>query len=153
MKKAFENTVFFKEAHDIIKKGENVYICPTGNSMLPVLRGGKDKIQLFPYCLNELKKGTVVFFQYKNHYMVHRIMGEKDGIYCIQGDGNLAKELVKVDDIIAVMRYIYRPNGKIIDCNNNSCYRFYVNCWIALRPIRRYLLWLYKLPQRIKTKM
>ena len=151
-KKTFANAEYFKEAHDIVKNGENVYICPTGNSMLPFLHGGKDKIQLFPYRPDELKKGTVVFFKHTNLYAVHRIIDIKNGIYYIQGDGNLTKELVEKDDIIAIMKYIYRPNGKIVDCNN-AWYRFYTRCWVVLRPIRRQLLWLYKLPKRVRKRI
>ena len=152
MKRTISNADFFKEAHDFVKNGKNVYICPTGNSMLPFLHGGKDKIQLSPYRPDELKKGTVVFFKYKNQYAVHRIISEKNGVFNIQGDGNLTKEWVEKDAIIAVMKYICRPNGKVIDCNN-FWYRFCTNCWIALRPIRKQLLWLYKLPRRIKRKV
>lgn len=72
--------------------------------------------------------------------MVHRYIG-RDGDYCLMlGDGNLARvERVKRNDVLGLLRYIYRSDGFVQDCTDPRWLRWGA-LWYRLRPLRRFLL-------------
>jgi hypothetical protein len=140
----------FSETKKFLAKGENVIMRGCGNSMNPYLRSGKDVVVLSSFREEDLHSGNIVLFSYLGRYLLHRIIGQKDGYYVIQGDGVCKNaEKVLLQDIIAVVRTIIRPDGKEVSAQSFGA-RLYWQCWRRLRPFRRYLLWiLRKLFKRI----
>ena len=67
---------------------------------------------LIPYDKKEpLKLWSCVFYQWKGHYMIHRLVGFQDGRYWMMGDGNLVQmEIVEESDILGVLQTIYRKH-------------------------------------------
>ena len=138
--KSLPNRIFFAQAEEQIRQGNNVLIRPEGNSMVPMLRGGSDVVELAPVKPENIKRGTVVFYNYRGNYMIHRIMKVgKDGLCDILGDGNIRPEMVPSADIIAVMRSIRHADGRTIGCDSPG-WKFRSWLWMTLRPVRRYIL-------------
>ncbi|GHT65396.1 hypothetical protein AGMMS50239_25070 [Bacteroidia bacterium] len=134
----------FSEAKGFLSKGESVIMRGCGNSMNPYLRAGTDAVILSPYHPEDLQAGVIVLFFYHGRYLLHRITGQLDEYFVMQGDGVCKNtEIVPVRDILAVVRTIVRHNGKEVSVQSPEA-RLYWQCWRRLRPFRRYLLWLWR---------
>lgn len=135
--------------NEMIQSGRKAVIPVTGNSMRPFIAGNRDKVILDK--AKRLKKGDVILFRNRHgDYILHRIYSVGNnryktiGDYCIKGDG-----LVKSDDIIGVAIAIIRK-GKRISCSS-PLWRIYTHIWLALLPVRKYLIALHKAYVRAKT--
>jgi hypothetical protein len=134
----------FSEAKGFLSKGENIIMRGCGNSMNPYLRAGTDAVVLSPYNPEDLQAGVIVLFSYYGKYLLHRIIGRKGACLVIQGDGVCKNtEIVPAQDIIAIVQTVVRSNGKEVSVQSPGA-RLYWQCWRHLRPIRRYLLWLWR---------
>lgn len=156
------NDLYFKQVEQELASGNSVLIPLKGNSMLPFIRNGLDKVLLVAVkdtanatiyisdegnaCQRQFAKLDVVLFRYKGKHILHRIIGINDGIYTMQGDGNFSStESCSVQDIVGLVVEIHRlqnnSNYKIITTGSSS-WRFLSLLWFLLRPLRRYLLFL-----------
>ncbi|MCL2133645.1 MAG: S24/S26 family peptidase, partial [Bacteroidales bacterium] len=105
MLKRVENTVFFEEVAHSLSEGRPVELRVQGNSMRPCLRGGKDRVVLYPTKDAELKKGCIVLFRYRGNYLLHRIVKRNKDSLTLQGDGVFAQqEQAVVADVVGVVR-------------------------------------------------
>lgn len=138
-------------AEELIKAGKPVQIKVSGNSMRPFIAGNRDKVVLG--AVKKLKKGDVVL--YKNsygEYLLHRICSIKDtkcktiGDYCLHKDNEIDQA-----DIIAVAKLLIRK-GKKIPCDS-LIWQLYSKLWLALLPVRSYLLTVHKLYQKTKKQI
>ena len=145
MRKLVIGNEFLAEAAEALRQGKTVKVRIDGESMYPFIRGGKDLVELVPCdAESELPAWCCPFYCWEGHYMVHRYVG-REGDYCLMlGDGNLARvERVKRSEIIGLLRYIYRPDGSVQDCQDAQWLRKGA-LWYKLRPVRRFLLPLMK---------
>jgi len=117
----------------------NIY----GNSMLPYLREG-EKVFVCKYSPEELTPGVIIAFRCKGRNIVHRIVGEENGRFITQGDANLKPEKVLPSNILGVVKLIERKD-KILETTDNRTAKLYWQCWRRLTPVRRYLLWAYRI--------
>ena len=102
-------TVALDDLIPLIKEKLNsqgaVTFTPMGNSMFPTLCSGRDTVMLvkakFP-----LKKYSMVLYQRRTgSYVLHRVVGIKDGVYTMRGDNQLVKEHgIEEDQIIGVVK-------------------------------------------------
>mgnify|MGYP001460832383 FL=1 len=134
---------------EIIKSGKKAIITVSGNSMRPFIVSNRDKVLLG--AVNNLKKADIILFKDKHgRYILHRIYRIKDdkcrtiGDYCLMEDGE-----VKRDDIIGVVEEIIRK-GKKISCDS-LLWRIYSHVWLALLPVRKYLIVMHKAYIRFKA--
>ena len=128
---------------DIIKEklasDGSVILKITGNSMYHFLVDRLDSVVLRkPH--KQLKKGDIVFFQYHNKWILHRIIKVKGNQLVICGDALKRYEYAKCDDVIGVVEKVIR-NEREIDIRK-PFYRLKVWLWMSLKPFRRYLLWI-----------
>ena len=136
------NNILFEEIEHLIKGGDTVKLKLVGNSMYPFLRNGRDSVVLSPFHKDDLKRGSVALFKYKNTYVLHRIITVNDGVYTFRGDGNIKlTERVYIDDIVALMIGVEYASGQKCVCNS-FWWRSSSFLWLALYPFRRYLLWI-----------
>lgn len=136
------NNIFFKEIEQMLASGETVKIKLLGHSMYPFLRSNKDSVVLSPFKKEDLKRGSVALFKYKDSYILHRIVCIFNDVYTFRGDGNVGLiERVHLDDIVALMTGIERLSGRKYSCNS-FLWRTASCLWLLLSPFRRYLLWL-----------
>lgn len=109
------------EMCDRLKAGHTVTIMFGGISMLPLINGNGDKIQIRPVQENEeFRKGDVYMFFYQNHFIIHRLMGVKNGIYDFRGDNCYNHEHVSRENILAKLIVIEKPNGVLVDCESDE---------------------------------
>ena len=140
MRKLVVGNEFLAEAAEALRQGKSVKARIDGWSMYPFIRGGKDLVELEPCDADsELPAWCCPFYCWEGHYMVHRYIG-RDGDYCLMlGDGNLARvERVKRNDVLGLLRYIYRSDGFVQDCTDPRWLRWGA-LWYRLRPLRRFL--------------
>lgn len=115
------NDLFFTNVRNLIDSGNSVELKVKGTSMHPTLQDGLHKVVLVPYCKQSLRIGTIALFLYRGKHILHRLISITDDGLTFQGD-NLpyVKEFVREEDIIAVVRFIITPSGKVIDCKKQS---------------------------------
>lgn len=118
----------------------NITIKVKGTSMRPFFRDGLTKITLEKK--QKIKKYDVILFSYHGRYLLHRIIKIKDTNITVQGDGLTSKELIKEEDIIALVKF-HELKQKIV-FKDNKWYLFKVKLWRFLRPFRRLMLKLVK---------
>lgn len=110
-----------------LESGGTVTFTPRGNSMLPMLRNGKD-IVVLKKPEGRLHLFDVPLYKRENgQYVLHRVIGfDKDGGYVLCGDNQFTKEYGIYDkDIIGVVSSFYRK-GKPYTVNS-IWYRAYIN--------------------------
>lgn len=100
--------------------GEKVALTVTGNSMLPFLADGRDKVVLQK--IEKLpKKGDIVFYRRKNGaYVLHRVVKRRGELFYFSGDAQLRVEgPVGKGQLLAVCKEVER-DGKTIKSNSIS---------------------------------
>lgn len=108
-----------------------------GVSMLPMLRQGKDSVELAPLP-EKLKKYDLPVYQYPSgKYVMHRVVDVKDTHYICIGDNLTEKETVYPEQMIGVVS-AFRRGQKRISVEDPG-YRLYCRIWVALFPLRRWI--------------
>ena len=121
------------------------YLPFQGVSMLPMLRQGKDRVELGPLP-ERLKKHDLPVYQIPGgKYLMHRVHKVTPTHYICLGDNTLEYETILPEQMIGMVTAFER-NGKRIEVTNWR-YRLYCRIWSHTRPFRR----LYK-AFREKTK-
>lgn len=132
-----------EEAIRLVDEGVSVTLPVNGNSMLPFIIGGKESVILQK---PELPKvGDVVLAWADGYrYVVHRIIRINGDRVTLMGDGNLAgTEHCTLNDIKAIATHV-------VDAKERTHYLYKgwrksaAKIWFRLRPMRRYLLAIYR---------
>ncbi len=132
-----------EEATRLAKEGLSVTLPVKGNSMLPFIIGGKESVILQKP--DHPKVGDVVLAWVENcRYVVHRIIKIDSHDVVLMGDGNIiGTEHCKIDDICAIATHVVSADGKRHDLYSKWRMRA-TRLWWYLRPIRRYILAIYR---------
>ena len=77
------------------------------------------------------------------HYVLHRVVGVRDGWYAIRGDNCLETEHVDDAQVLGRLVEFYRGERHVV-CDSSNGYRLYWRFWLAVWPVRR----LWKLTRR-----
>lgn len=132
-----------EEAVRLVQKGVTVTFPVTGQSMLPFIIGGKESVILHRPVL--IAVGDVVLAWVDgNRYVVHRIINIDGDRVTLMGDGNVrGTEHCLLKDIKARVTHV-------VDAKDKTHYLYNrwrmlgAKVWYWLRPIRRYLLAIYR---------
>ena len=133
-----------EEAVRLVQEGVTVTFPVTGQSMLPFIIGGKESVILHsPGGIVDV--GDVVLAWVDgNRYVVHRIIKLDYDRVTLMGDGNVAvTEHCRLNDIKACVTHV-------VDAKDKTHYLYNrwrmlgAKVWYWLRPIRRYLLAIYR---------
>ena len=131
-----------EEAVRLVQEGVTVTFPVTGQSMLPFIIGGKESVILHRPGLIDV--GDVVLAWVDgNRYVVHRIIKLDYDRVTLMGDGNLTTEHCALSDIKARVTHV-------VDAKDKTHYLYNrwrmlgAKVWYWLRPIRRYLLAIYR---------
>ena len=137
------NEVFFAEVAELVKLGRAVTISAKGVSMYPFICPSRDRVVLS--VADAVVVGDIVLALLDSgHYVLHRVVSIDGENISLMGDGNLAScELCTVKDILAKATHIVR-NGRQVS-TASSCERALARLWRMLLPIRRYLLFIFRL--------
>ena len=113
----------------------------TGTSMLPLLKEGRDRVELKPYCHERLKKGDVVLYKKNDGTLVlHRIIKTENGeFFTVLGDHQFKNaERVNKNQIIAVACGFF-IKGRYVN-EKTRWYRLYKKIWLSSLTVRRCFL-------------
>ena len=135
-----------EEAIRLVREGVNVTLPVNGNSMLPFIIGGKESVILHAPGLIDV--GDVVLAWVDgNRYVVHRIIKLDYDRVTLMGDGNLTTEHCALGDIKARVTHVVDAKDRTHYLYNRWRMRA-AKLWYWLRPIRRYLLAIYRRVKR-----
>ena len=139
------NDVLLPKVVELIGKGHSVTLPLRGYSMRPFLEDGRDKAVLCRVDTGSLRRGDVVLAHLPTgKYVIHRIIEISCDNITLLGDGNLTPEHCNLGDIQAVVRGFYRKGNTQLCSVGSVKWQIYSLLWMALRPLRRYLLALYR---------
>ena len=132
-----------EEAIRLVREGVSVTLPVNGNSMLPFIIGGKESVILQGPGLIDV--GDVVLAWVDGcRYVVHRIIRINGDRVTLMGDGNLAgTEHCTLNEIKAIATHV-------VDAKERTYYLYNrwrksaAKIWFRLRPMRRYLLAIYR---------
>ncbi len=130
------NSVSFEEILE--KEGRLVY-SSVGDSMLPLIRQGRDLL-VIERPDGRLKKYDVPLYRRDSgQYVLHRVLKVRENDYVICGDNRWAKEYGVTDrQILGVLTAVIR-DGKEVPVTDRR-YRLYVRVWCGLFPLRAFAL-------------
>lgn len=136
---------------ETVATGQKVRYLPfRGVSMLPMLRQGRDAVELSPLPERLEKYDLPVYQLPSGKYVMHRVVDVKEDHYICNGDNLVQMEKIYHHQMIAVVSAFTR-DGKRIEIDDPR-YRAYCRFWCAVRPVRhvwkKCVIWLKK---RIKT--
>ena len=112
-----------------------------GTSMMPLLKEGRDRVELKPYCHERLKKGDVVLYKKNEGTLVlHRIIKTENGeFFTVLGDHQFKNaERVNNNQIIAVA-YGFFIKARYVN-EKTRWYRLYKKIWLCNLNFRRIIL-------------
>ena len=134
----------FEEVSKIVAEGGMVTLTAVGYSMNPGIVHMRDQITLGPWTDSDIRPGTVALVRdLRGNVVLHRIIKRKGNYILLEGDGNIGqKEKATLDGIAGIMHSITRKNR--IYTSKNLLWRIYSWAWVALRPLRRYPLALWR---------
>ncbi len=145
------NGLMFEEVGRLLEECKNVTLKVRGASMLPFIKGGEDSIVIS--WTENIEAGDIVLAKVNGvtEYVIHRILeiNESENMVVLMGDGNLiGTETCPKENIKGKVMKIIHPDGSATDCNSPKEKRK-AQIWRWLRPIRRYLLYIYRKAGRI----
>lgn len=147
---------------ELIRKGSIIYT-NVGDSMMPLLRQGKDLLIIKrPKEWDELTDGNTairlkrldvpLYKRDNGTYVLHRVLKVRKSDYVICGDNRYHREYGICDrHIIGVLTGIVR-DGREISVQDKR-YRIYAHLWCDFFWIRAFILWIRKMPERLKRKL
>ena len=132
-----------EEAIRLVREDVNVTLPVKGLSMLPFIIGGKESVILHRPVLIDV--GDVVLAWVDgNRYVVHRIINIDGDRVTLMGDGNVrGTEHCLLKDVKARVTHVVSADNKKRDLYSRWRVRA-AKLWYWLRPIRRYLLAIYR---------
>ena len=139
------NSIIIPEVARLVNEGKSVTLPLRGYSMRPYLEDQRDK-GLLVKPKEPLKVGDVILAEIEpQRYALHRIVKIEGDDITMYGDGNFSPEHIKRTDVLAIATGFYRKGSKKLDSVDTIYYKVYWRSWVALRPLRRYLLLLWRL--------
>ena len=112
-----------------------------GTSMLPLLKEGRDRVELESCCQERLKKGEVVLYKKNDDTLVlHRIIKTENGeFFTVLGDHQFNNdEWVNKNQIIAVACGFFIKGRYVTE--KTRWYRMYKKIWLCNLNFRRIIL-------------
>ena len=121
----------------------------TGNSMWPMLSGGRDLVRL-ARLERPVRPGDVALYRRSDgSYILHRVIRVKGGCVCC-GDNQWERETVSKERMLAYVTAFCRK-GRWRETERSLAYRLYVRLWVGTFPLRRPLLKLLYLLRRVRS--
>lgn len=139
------NEILIPQVAELVKKGHTVTLPLKGYSMRPYLEDGRDKA-LLSSVPKTLHVGDVILAEIQpKRYALHRIIRIEGDIITMYGDGNFSPEYIEKHDVLAIALGFYRKGSEKLEPVDTFSYEMYWKTWVKLRPIRRYLLLIWKM--------
>lgn len=140
-KKIVSNDILIPELVKLVEEGAQVTFVPKGNSMVPFIRGDRDSVVLARPA--EVDVLDIVLAKVNSTYVIHRIIAMDGEAVTLMGDGNVSGvEYCRKSEILAKVIVIVRGDRRI-ECTGWG-HRAKARAWMALLPLRRYILAIYR---------
>jgi SOS-response transcriptional repressor LexA len=137
------NAVLLPEVVTLLEEGHTVTLRLRGRSMRPFLEDNRDKALLKK--TTSARVGDAVLAEIKPlTFVLHRIVKIEGQQVTLLGDGNLTPEHCTLNDVKGTAVGFYRKGRTRIDSTSGRKWRTYSLVWMKLRPVRRYLLAIYR---------
>lgn len=147
----FQNEVLIPQIITLLDSGHTVTLMLRGISMRPFLEDNRDKALLKK--AEKLKVGDVVLAEISaKRYVLHRITEIEGERVVLMGDGNLGTEQCRISDIHGYAVGFYRKGRNKMERTDSVKWKTYSFLWMHLRPIRRYLLFLYRITKGVGSR-
>ena len=136
------NDAFLGLVSETLTEGHTAVIWVKGYSMRPFIEFGRDKVKLVSAATYQVGDAVLAEIA-KGHYVLHRIIKTEGNKLTLQGDGNVkGVEYCTMADVRGVVTEYIRSN-RTLSADDASLKRK-IRLWRMLRPIRRELLFIYK---------
>ncbi len=147
----FQNEAIIPQIIALLDSGHTVTLMLRGISMRPFLEDNRDKALLKK--AENVNVGDVVLAEISpKRYVLHRLTEIEGDRVVLMGDGNLGTEQCRMSDIHGYAIGFYRKGRSKIECTDSVKWKTYSFLWMHLRPIRRYLLFLYRITLKSAKK-
>lgn len=131
-----------------LREGHEVRMLFGGQSMLPLINGTDDKIELRPLAKDEkCVCGEVYLFVYNGHCIIHRLLRIEGEELVFRGDNCYNCERVLPSSVIGKLTTIIHKDGSQEDCEGQA-WRRRGHRVSAYRTAKNRLIWLLSRPQR-----
>lgn len=149
------NPLYVASLRSFIEEGETVQFPVRGWSMRIFVEHERDKAILKACDPQTLKKGDVVLTRIDTPddsevYVLHRIIATDGQRLTLMGDGNQqGTETCRREDVVALVTGFLRKGRTKPDLVTSRKWRIYSWWWTRLRPLRRWLILLWRIKQRL----
>ena len=128
-----------KEQLEQLEKHGSYLSVPSGISMRPMIRGGRDAVLIKKLTQEPKRYDLVMYVRQDLQGVIHRVVGFKDGKYVIIGDNCWRYEHVRPEQIKGIVTEFCRK-GKWHTVDERL-YNLYVHTWVDLLFIKRPLFY------------
>lgn len=137
------NEEMFQQVAGLLSQGKKVTIPVKGYSMLPLIVGERDLVEL--ESSPQYKTGDIVLFNLRGRWIMHRILHfDSNGNAVIRGDGVVKGcEICPPSAISGRAVGILRKGKHRFDPYTPPRMALY-RAWEILRPLRRYILFIFR---------
>ena len=139
----FANAIFLPEIVQLLNEGHTITLRLKGFSMRPFLEDNRDKALLVKP--TTIAVGDAALCEISaSHFVLHRIVEINGADITLLGDGNLTTEHCKRENVVGAVVGFYRKGREVMDRTDGRKWKIYSAVWMRLRPLRRYLLGVYR---------
>lgn len=133
VRKTFRNdasSFLMEELQQRLAENGKAFLAFGGDSMLPMLKGDGDIVELRPVD-NTLQRGNIYLFVNNNHFVVHRLRYHRGDTLVFRGDNCLGEEHVSREDVLARLVAVEHADGSREECDSPRWRRR--SRWVAAR--------------------
>ena len=135
----------------LARDGQLVYT-NVGDSMLPLIRQGRDLLVIKPKVGRLMKYDIPLYKRDSGQYVLHRVLKVRPDDYVICGDNRWSREYGITDrHIVGVLTALIR-NGKEIPMTDWRL-RMYAHLWCDLFPLRAGILRCLSVMKRVRRRI
>jgi hypothetical protein len=110
------NEQFFALVERSVGAGESLDIRVQGTSMYPALIDRRHRVVLVRYKPAHRRVGMIALIRHEGRHILHRLVAIRGDVMIFRGDNASAVEKVAEGDVVAVVRSIIDPSGRVSDC-------------------------------------
>ncbi len=128
------------------------YVSETkGTSMCPLFHTHDSTVFILPLEGEAKKYDAVLYHGRGDSYILHRVIGQRNGKYVIRGDNTYVTEYVPKERVVGILSEFVR-RGKHHTTDERS-YRVYVRVWTAIYPVRYVIHGIYRFSYRVFRRL